>query len=368
MKYLVIRNKSNNIEINKIVLKNSGSYYISILKQKIYKNLNWDYYISIEDSNKINMIENELVFVDTFAKMESVMEQFKDKKVRIAYSGGADSDTLLWLFRYKGYDVSAVFYDTGLEYDATWKQIEYMKSQGFNIDIIKAKRPIPTSNKKYGHPFISKFVSEMLQRLQHHNFDFQNDGNKTFDELVVQYPKAKSALRWWTNTHNGMRNNIKWNKNLKEFLIENGLPFKVSSKCCEGAKKLPIKEYMKENVIDLIIMGIRKAEGGSRASAYKNCFVPSKSYSYSMYFPMFWWKKEDKEKFDKEMGIIHSACYTQYGLERTGCAGCPFGQNFEKELLAIDQFEPRLSKGINNIFNKSYEWTRKYKEYAENQK
>jgi hypothetical protein len=82
-----------------------------------------------------------------------------------------------------------------------------------------------------------------------------------------------------------------------------------------------------------------------------------------MYFPLFWWKKEDKQLFDNTMNIKHSDAYEVYGLERTGCAGCPFGRKFEEELQVIKTFEPKLDKGINNIFGPAYEWTRKYNEF-----
>lgn len=314
-------------------------------------------------SSFTDVILNNLVFVDSIAKIHSVMKEYKNKKWSVSYSGGADSDTVMWLFRLCGYEPNAVMFDTGLEYDATWKHIDYMKSKGFNINIIKAKRPIPTSQRKYGHPFISKQVSGMLERLQKHNFDFQNDGSKNFDDLLELYPRCKSALRWWTNNHNGLRNSISWNSYLKEFLIENGLPFSVSGKCCDGAKKLPVKQYSKENDIDLMILGIRKSEGGSRSSAYTNCFISKKTYIYDMFFPIFWWKKEDKELFDLEMEIPHSDCYVEYGLDRTGCAGCPFGRYFEFELDVLNKYEPKLHKGIVSIFEDSYDWTRKYKEY-----
>ena len=56
-------------------------------------------------------------------------------------------------------------------------------------------------------------------------------------------------------------------------------------------------------------------------------------------------------------------CYTTYGMPRTGCPGCPFGQQFEHELEAITEFEPKLDKAVNHIFKDSFEWTRKYKEF-----
>jgi len=313
-------------------------------------------------------IYNNLFYQDTKAKFLSIIDKYDLDKVRVSYSGGSDSDSTLWLLRSFGYNIKSVFYDTGLEYKATFDQVQYMKNQGFDINTIKVHTPIPTSNKKYGHPFINKFVSEMLERLQNHNFDFIKDGNKDFEYLVEKYPRTKSALSWWSNKNNiGNRYNIDNNKLLKEFLLENGLPFKVSGKCCNGAKKLPVKQYAKENNLQLMILGMRKAENGIRGGVYKNCFVPKKTYSYDMYFPLFWWTQENKVLFDKELNIKHSSCYGEYGLKRTGCAGCPFGRNFEQELETIQEHEPKLYKGINNIFNPSYEWTKKYNEYKNKQ-
>jgi 3'-phosphoadenosine 5'-phosphosulfate sulfotransferase (PAPS reductase)/FAD synthetase len=292
------------------------------------------------------------------------MEEYKDKKVRIAYSGGSDSDTVMWLSRQLGYNITAVFYDTGLEYDATWKHVDYMKSEGFSIEIIKAKRAIPTSIKKYGYPFINKRVSDYLSRLQHHSFDFINDGKKSFEELSLKYTNCKTALMWWCNGYDYNMTNIIHNKYLKEFLIENGLPFSVSDKCCDGAKKLTIKEYAKKNNIDLMILGIRRAEKGSRIIVYKNCYLPAKTFSYAIYFPLFWWSHEDKNFFDKEVNIKHSECYEKYGMKRTGCAGCPFNKEFENDINTIEKYEPKLYRGINSIFRDSYNWTRKYKKFV----
>ena len=312
----------------------------------------------------LNKLNYEFILEDTYTKMDSIMEEYKNKNICISYSGGSDSDTLMFLFKNKGYNIKGLFFNTGIEYNATLEHIQYMRSLGFTIDIIKAARSVPNGTKKFGLPFINKRVSEMLERMQKHNFDFKNDGNKTYEELTNKYLKLVSALKWWCNFYdNGSILNIAYNKKLKEFLIEFGLPFRVSGKCCDGAKKDPAKIYAKENKIDLMILGIRKTEGGVRASAYDRCYISAKSKSYSMYFPMFWWNNEIKKKYDEDNNIIHSKCYTEYGLERTGCAGCPFGRSFENELNIINTYEKKLYKGINNIFNYSYEWTKKYNFY-----
>ena len=60
---------------------------------------------------------------------------------------------------------------------------------------------------------------------------------------------------------------------------------------------------------------------------------------------------------------MHSSCYTIYGLPRTGCACCPFGSNFENELKAAEQYEPKLYEAACNVFVKSYDYTRKYRDF-----
>jgi 3'-phosphoadenosine 5'-phosphosulfate sulfotransferase (PAPS reductase)/FAD synthetase len=315
------------------------------------------------------MDEDRFIIEDTYAKMGAVLSEYDPSKVMVSYSGGSDSDIVMHLLRNSGHNVKSVFYDTGIEYQATKDHIQYMISQGFEIDTIKASIPVPVSNLRYGHPFISKMVSDTISRLQKHGFDFRVEGRKSFQELLLMFPKSKAALRWWCNEFGeNSQFNISQHKYLKEFLIEYGLPFKVSGMCCDGAKKKPSKKYFAEKGIDLVIMGIRKSEGGARSSAYKNCYVQESHYPYSMYFPLFWWKNGTKELYESEHNVIHSKCYTEYGLKRTGCAGCPFNKHFDQELESIEKYEPKLTKGISNIFQPSYEWTRKYREYVRSRK
>lgn len=77
--------------------------------------------------------------------------------------------------------VEYVFFDTDIEYQATKEHLTYLEDK-YNIDISKerAKCPVPSSNKRYGVPFLSKHVSEMIYRLQKHNFKWEDD---TFENL-----------------------------------------------------------------------------------------------------------------------------------------------------------------------------------------
>lgn len=311
---------------------------------------------------------------DNLVRAWSKINTDKYEKIVCSISGGSDSDDMLdivWKCD-KDNKIDYVWFDTGLEYNATKEHLKYLEEKyGIEIMSYKAIKPIPLSCKQYGQPFLSKYVSECLGRLQKYNFKFEDE---PFDILLNRYCKwdekkqdyfgCKSALQWWCNNHGqNSKFNINQNKWLKEFMIENPPTFKISNVCCKYAKKNLAHKLLKENKYDLNIVGLRKAEGGARASAYKSCFDESGS-TYDNYRPLFWYKDSDKKDYEKNYDIIHSKCYTEYGLKRTGCAGCPFGRDFEEELNVIEKYEPKLFKAVNNIFGDSYEYTRKYREFC----
>lgn len=319
----------------------------------------------LEEIKNGNIPDDGIIF-KSVATIKNKLETHKN--VVVSISGGSDSDDMLHLFEMVNKDVGSnityVFFDTGLEYDATYEHIKELESK-YNIEIkvIKAKVPIPISCKKYGQPFLNKRVSELIERLQRHNFQWEDE---PLEVLLERYPNCRSALRWWCNDFGeNSKFNIKYNKNLKEFMILNPPKFLISSKCCKGAKKDVIHDFLKENSFDMSCTGVRKAEGGARSSAYKNCFTAGEGDDIDQYRPIFFYTNETKKKLEKFYGIKHSKCYTVYGLKRTGCAGCPYGKDFEYELKIMKKYEPKLYKAVCYIFKDSYEYTIKYNEFKE---
>jgi 3'-phosphoadenosine 5'-phosphosulfate sulfotransferase (PAPS reductase)/FAD synthetase len=287
--------------------------------------------------------------------------------ILVSISGGSDSDIVMDLVeRHKGdANVKYVWFDTGLEYEATKQHLRYLENRyGVEIETFKAVTPIPISCNKKGVPFLSKEVSDMIYRLQRHNFKWDD---KPFEVLYQEYPKCKSALRWWCNARNG-GNGISKIKYLKEFIIGNPPDFKISSYCCTGAKKQPAKRAIKKYDAVLDVTGERKSEGGLRAFLYNSCFSPATDDDIAYYRPIFFFSDNDKIDYEKEHEIVHSDCYGVYGLKRTGCAGCTYSSRFEEELKVIQQHEPKLYAAVNSIFGKSYEYTRKFRAYKEQRK
>lgn len=310
----------------------------------------------LKDCPKNQIIGESLI--RAWAKVNSSLYS----KILCGISGGSDSDVMLDIVCRcdKDNKVEYVWFDTGLEYQATKDHLKYLeKKYSVEIKTYKAIKSIPRSCKLYGQPFLSKQVSEFIQRLQKHKFQWENE---PFDVLIEKYPRCQSALEWWCNTKKSKKLSIAQNKWLKEFIIENPPNFRISNKCCKYAKKDVVHKLIKENNYDLNISGIRKAEGGARATAYKSCFDETET-GCDNYRPLFWYKNNDKEEYESAYSINHSKCYSEYELKRTGCTGCPFGRDCEFELQVINENEPKLFKAVNNIFNDTYEFTRQYREF-----
>lgn len=316
--------------------------------------------------NIFNYCPKNTVIVNNYIKAWNIINNRGYNKILCSISGGSDSDIMLDIcYRCDiNNKIDYVWFDTGLEYQATKDHLVYLENK-YNIKIIryKAKKSIPQSCKEYGQPFMSKDVSQKLEQFQKYNFTWQDE---PFNDLYDAMPNCKGALSWWCNENISMFN-ISQRKYLKEFIIENPPKFKISSKCCEYAKKKLSKDIIKSGNYDLSIVGVRKTEGGVRATAYKNCFDDN-DLDCDNYRPLFWYSDTDKQQYKDFFKIVNSKCYSEYGLKRTGCAGCPFGRDYKYELSVIKKYEPKLYKAVINIFKDSYAYMDNYRYYVEQRK
>ena len=246
----------------------------------------------------LESLPNNQTIINSFIKAFWLINNDKYKKIICTVSGGSDSDVMMDICIKCDIDkkIDYVWFDTGLK-----NHLDYLETK-YNLNIIrrKAVKPIPLSCMQHGQPFISKQVSEFLQRLQRHNFKFED---KSFDELYAEYPKCKSALQWWCNRNKSYSLNISGNKWLKEFIVANPPTFNISNKCCKYAKKDVVYKAISENEYDLNIYGVRKAEGGPRLLAYKNCF-DSNDNECDNYRPLFYYKNDDKEEYELAFDIV----------------------------------------------------------------
>ena len=348
----------------------------------------------IECLEKANLPKNQTV-LDNFIRAYKIVNNPKYKNILCSISGGSDSDIMLDIISKvdEHNKVQYIWFDTGLEYQATKNQLHYLeKRYGIKIQRERAIKPIPLTCQEYGQPFLSKHTSEMIERLQNYNFKWED---KPFENLVEEYCKevepetqyseyvngkyykgCVEALKWWCNKHGKISKNgyeqyshfdICRNKYLKEFMIANPPTFKISSKCCQYAKKENSHRYIKNNDIDLCIIGVRKAEGGIRATSYKSCY-DGDCDDYDKYRPLFWYVEQDKRDYENACNIVHSDCYKVWGFKRTGCCGCPYAKELHHELETTKKYEPKFYKAIMNVFGDSYEYTKQYRQFVQDMK
>ena len=277
--------------------------------------------------------------INTCIKMKKYFDEHDS--IMISVSGGSDSDCIVHLvctyFPEYVKKCHFVFVNTGLEYDATKRHLNDLE-QKYSIEIERIRgKSVVRAVRKYGVPILNKSkaktLGEFLRRTKRGYY------------LVFEY---KSDYYGFTEAE----------RNLARYLDEHKIM--VSAKCCEVSKKNPSHKYAKENGIDLTVTGIRKSEGGQRATTYKSCFQEYKKNYPAIFMPLFWWSDDVKDNFKRTEGIRFSDCYEVWGMKRTGCVGCPFGKNTAEELELMYQYEPRLYKACMSVFGTAYELTDRF--------
>lgn len=314
-------------------------------------------------SELLQLFPNNQTILDSVVKTEDHIAS--GGKIMVSISGGSDSDIVLDLFERIGYEpgqVVYVWFDTGLEYEATKRHLVFLEQKyGIEIQRHKAKVPIPVAVKRYGVPFISKEVSEKFERLQKKGFRWEDE---PYEDLAHRYDHAKAGLKWWCKGKRETSFTIERLAGLKEFVMANHPP-RISGRCCNGAKKAVGQQIAKQIGADMQVVGVRRAEGGIRATKYTSCFTGASAGHTAQFRPIFYWSDADKAEYEDFCGVVHSDCYTVYGMKRTGCAGCPFNSRWEEELEIVKRHEPKLYQAANAIFGESYEYTRKYRKFKE---
>lgn len=294
-------------------------------------------------------------------------EATHDGKIMVSISGGSDSDIMMDLFERIGYPnglVVYVWFDTGLEYDATKRHLkDLMEKYGVKIRRYRPKMTVAQAVRKSGYPFLSKEISEKIRRGYTTGFDW--NGSVSYEEMIEKYGRVKAFAKWWCSGVREIRFSVEGITGLKQFLEANPPRFLISDLCCDNSKKYPAKRAIKEFDITLDVTGVRKAEGGIRTFAYKSCFSEKTDKKIAQFRPLFYLTDQDKREYKEFCGVTYSDCYEVWGFKRTGCCCCPFGSGFEHELEVVKQYEPKLYAAACKIFGPSYEYTRKYRKFKE---
>jgi len=293
------------------------------------------------------------------------------KRITVSYSAGSDSDIMLDLIELvKPPDdcgeIRYIFFDTGLEYDASLRHIaEVERKYDVTVERIKPRKSIPAACREHGVPFICKDASEMLNRLQKHGFDWHDSPDYATTD---KYGRCKSALDWYYNRRSlsgtgKTKYSINRFKLLRQFIMAQPPDFAISDRCCDYAKKNVANDFDKRFKPDLKIIGMRQAEGGRRSGSIKNCFTAASDTVTANYRPLWFWTDDDKRIYKEWRGIQYSECYEVWGFSRTGCVGCPCNSKALQELQIAEQYEPNKVRAAYAVFGKSYEYREAYNRF-----
>lgn len=237
--------------------------------------------------------------------------EYNDKKVYVSFSGGKDSTVLLHLVRKLYPDVPAVYVDMGLDYPEV-KQFAYAMK---NVVVLRPKITFKQVLEKYGYPVISKRVSRQIMDMQN-----PTERNKATRELYFM-KRAKND----PSKKNMFQLCDKW-----KFLID--APFKISDKCCDVMKKIPIREYEKQTG-NRPFVGIMADESNQREASYLK--TGCNNFKKNCSSPLGFWKEDDIWNYIRANNVRYCSIYDT-GLRRTGCMFCMFGVHLE---TAPNRFE-----------------------------
>lgn len=131
----------------------------------------------------------------------------------------------------------------------------------------------------------------------------------------------------------------------------------ISDLCCYRMKKEIADKYEKENNRIISITGIRGDEGGMRALNGCTIFDGDKLTSFHpIKVVSEEWENWFLEKYNLKICKLY---YPPFNFKRTGCKGCPFSLDIQKQLEVMKKVLPNEYKQCELI------WKPVYKEYRQ---
>lgn len=230
-------------------------------------------------------------FKETRDTIAQRIEEFGDK-VAVAFSGGKDSEVVLYLCLQQKPDIEVIFHNSGVEYPETLSIIKRLKSE-WNLNL------------KITHPLT------------------------TFWEIADRYGLPYGSIRG-----NSMGRKIR---------------------CCYHLKEKPMYRALIENGWLAYFAGVTAIESSTRMFTARDkgiCFLHKHWDVYKIY-PILWWNEEEVWEFIKENNLPYNELYDK-GMTRTGCMTCTAYKDWEKRMSVYNpklykMLKERMDKQLADI-------------------
>lgn len=242
-------------------------------------------------------MDNETILFDRIEVIKLTNEKYDLlNNAYISFSGGKDSTILHYLvdMALPNNRIPRVFINTGIEYNYIVDFVKDLASKDDRFIILKPSIAIKPMLEKYGYPFKSKEHSLKVGEYQ-------------------KGSRAKTIVRYKENA--GTQFNCPL---LLLYQFENSFKLKLSNKCCYKLKKEPVKKWEKESNKHIALTGMRKDEGGQRASL-KGCIITDKSNNVVKFHPLLVVNDDFENWFIDKYNIqLCKLYYEPFNFKRTG--------------------------------------------------
>lgn len=277
---------------------------------------------------------NEFLLQDRIQKIQQIIRKYGEENFYISFSGGRDSCVLSALvdLAIPNNEIPRVYANTGIEYRLILDFIEREreKPHQWKLIVIKPRTPIKEMLERDGYPFKSKKHAKKLGTYQRHGM--------TKTALAYLNPDDSSSFAC---------------PQMLRYQFTPDFKLKVDYKCCVNLKEKPLNDWAKENNKPYAMIGVMKAEGGSRAKGKCLAFSNGKLKAFQPLIPI---TKEWEEWFIESQNVDICDIYKPpYNFYRTGCKGCPFALGLQKELDTLEIFFPVERKQCEIIWKPVYE-------------
>ena len=284
------------------------------------------------------MTEEEFILSDRITKIKSINEQHDlESNAYLSFSGGKDSTVLHYLLdeALPDNNIPRVYLNTGIEYQKVVQFVRTLAEKDECIVIVNPKQNIKEVLTRYGYPFKSKEHAHYVAVYQHSGLS---------GGTVKNYLGMREKTRFLC-------------PNLLKFQFTENYPLKISDQCCYKLKKEPAKKWSKENNRPILITGMRKDEGGLRKTvATCTVFSDDTCSELQKFHPLFPVNESFMDWYIQERNIkLCELYYPPYNFVRTGCKGCPFSLDLQKQLDIMALYLPAERKQCENIWKPVYE-------------
>lgn len=286
------------------------------------------------------MTENEFLLQDRLQKIQQIIDQYGEENFYISFSGGKDSTVLSDLIdrSLPGNNIPRVYANTGIEYQLIYKFVLDKSKKDNRFIIVKPSVNIIDMLKRVGYPFKSKKHSSLLETYQKYKTTENRPGIQHYLHI------SNDGINW--SPQNSCPDKLR-------FQFTPDYPLKISDRCCDELKKKPLHNWAKKHKKPYTILGIRRAEGGRRHDA--KCIV-LKGNKLDVFQPIAPMTNDWIEWYIDTFRVDISDIYKDpYNFDRTGCKGCPFAINLQKELDTLEKHFPNERKQCETIWKPVYD-------------